>query len=156
MSKTWRAVVGIFFIFVLGWVGGALTTAIVMHHKALVLLRGGPQAVMTLLERRTTHNLGLNASQQQQVHAAFMENLQQRLELQRQVQPQVKALNYRTLQEIDAVLTPDEQEQFQKNLAQFKERFGRNPFNNTETNASTAPTPPVNTGSGTNAPAASQ
>ena len=33
------------------------------------------------------------------------------------------------LQEIDALLTPDQQQRFSDNLVLFKDRFGRNPFN---------------------------
>jgi hypothetical protein len=75
------------------------------------------------------------------------------MELQKQVQPQVKAVNRQTLQEIDALLTPDQQQRFHDNLVLFKEHFGRNPFS---VGPAVSPTPtagPETAGSATNVPA---
>ena len=51
------------------------------------------------------------------------------LELQRQIQPQIRTVNAQTLQQLDALLTPEQQQKFHDNLIVFKNRFGRNPFN---------------------------
>jgi uncharacterized SAM-binding protein YcdF (DUF218 family) len=160
MNSTWKAAIGVILIFVLGWFGGALTTMVIARHKALALLQHGPEAIAIVLERQTTRNLGLNDDQKTHLHALFVENLRQRMELQKQVQPQVKAVNRQTLQEIDAILTPDQQQRFHDNLVLFKDRFGRNPFNvgaddkSTQT-ATPAPATPA-TNSGTSQPPATQ
>jgi len=138
MNPTWKAALGVILIFILGWFGGALTTIVVAQHKALVLLQRGPEATATLLERQTTRNLSLDDNQRKRLHALFVENLRQRMELQKQIQPQVKALNGQTMQEINALLTPDQQQRFHDNLVRFKQRFGRNPFNPNAEN----PSPP--------------
>jgi len=153
MNPTWKAALGIILIFILGWFGGALTTLVIARHKALALIQRNPEALAIVLERQTTRNLGLNDDQKTHLHTLIVENLKQRMELQKQIQPQVKTVNRQTLQEIDALLTPDQQQRFQDNLVLFKERFGRNPFN-VGADYKPAPTaPPENVGASTNAPA---
>jgi hypothetical protein len=156
MNSTWKAVIGIVLVFILGWFGGALTTIIIARHKALAIAQHGPEAIAIMLERQTTRNLGLNDDQKKQLHALMMDNVKQRLELQKQIQPQVRSINQQTLQQIDALLTPDQQEHFRENLVLFKDRFGRNPFNvgPEGSGAPHAETPSL--GSSTNAPAESK
>jgi hypothetical protein len=152
MNSTWNAALGIILVFILGWFGGALTTLVIARHKALAMIQRNPEALAIVLERQTTHNLGLSEDQKTQLHSLFVENLKQRMELQKQVQPQVRAVNRQTLQEINALLTPDQQQRFDDNLVLFKERFGRNPFN---TGPGVNPTPtagPETAGSATNVP----
>ncbi|HEV3272407.1 MAG TPA: hypothetical protein VGZ93_09525 [Candidatus Methylacidiphilales bacterium] len=156
MNATWKAAAGVILIFILGWFGGALTTLVIARHKALALIQmtqHNPEALAIVLERQTTHGLGLNEDQKKKLHALFVENLNQRMELQKQVQPQVKAANRETLQEIDAVLTPDQQQHFHENLVLFKERYGRNPFNTGGEAKADAPAAPESVGAGTNTPA---
>jgi hypothetical protein len=153
MSPTWKAVLGVVLVFILGWFGGALTTIVIARHKALAVIQGGPEALAIVLERRTTRDLGLNEDQKKQIHALFVDYIRQRLDLQKQIQPQVKVVNHETLQEINAVLTPDQQEHFHDNLVLFKERFGRNPFNITAAEKAAPEVAPANVGLGTNAPA---
>ncbi len=129
MSPTWKAAIGVILVFILGWFGGALTTLVIARHKALALAQHGPEALAIVLERQTTRNLRLNDTQKTQLHSLIVQNLQERMELQKQIQPQVKSANRQTLQQIDSLLTPDQQQRFHDNLVLFKERFGRNPFN---------------------------
>jgi hypothetical protein len=153
MNQTWKAVLGIVLIFILGWFGGALTTIAIARHRALNLIQHGPEALAIVLERQTTRDLGLTDDQKTHLHTLFVENLKQRMEFQKQIQPQVRAVNRQTLQEIDALLTPDQQQHFQENLVLFKERFGRNPFNVGGDNAAAQPASTSDVGSTTNAPA---
>ena len=37
MSPTWKAALGVIFIFILGWFGGALTTLIIAHRLSTVV-----------------------------------------------------------------------------------------------------------------------
>jgi len=158
MSPTWKAAIGVILIFILGWFGGALTTLGLTRHKALVLMQRSPEAIAFLLERQTTRNLRLNENQRTQFHSLIFENVRERMELQKQIQPQIMAVNRQTMQDIDALLTPDQQQRFQENLVLFKDRFGRNPFNVGSNDKSAAPTTnlPSDVGAGTNAPAASK
>jgi hypothetical protein len=150
MNPTWKAVIGVILIFILGWFGGAVTTLLIAKHKIQTIQRN-PDALAVVLERQTARNLGLDADKKQQLHGVFVQYIRQRLELQRQIQPQVRALNAQTLQQIDGLLTVDQQQEFHDNLILFKERFGRNPFNvGTEEKPAAIDT----VGAGTNAPPA--
>ena len=128
MNPTWKAVAGVTVIFILGCVIGVLATLVVVKHRAVALQRN-PEALAIVLERQTTRNLGLDADKKQQLHGILLQYVHQRLELQRQIQPQVRAVNAQTLQQINGLLTADQQQKFQDNLILFKARFGRNPFN---------------------------
>ncbi len=128
MNPTWKAVAGVTVIFILGCVMGTLGTLVAVKHRAIALQRN-PEALAIVLERQTAHNLGLDADKKQQLHAVFVQYIRQRLELQKQIQPQVHTVNAQALQQIDGLLTPDQQEKFRENLVLFKARFGRNPFN---------------------------
>jgi hypothetical protein len=153
MNSTWKAAVGVILIFILGWAGGTLTTIAVARHKMLTLAQHGPEAVAIVLERQTTRNLGLNEDQKTKLHALIVENVRQRMEFQKQIQPQVHDVNRQTMQQIDALLTPDQQQRFQDNLVLFKDRFGRNPFNVGPENAASQTSNPPQTGWSTNTPA---
>ena len=128
MNPTWKAVAGVSVIFILGCVMGALTTMVIVKHKAQALQRN-PEALAIVLDRQTARDLGLDADKKQQLHGIFVQYIRQRLELQKQIQPQVRTVNAQTLQQIDGMLTPDQQQKFRENLVLFKARFGRNPFN---------------------------
>jgi hypothetical protein len=129
MNATWKAVVGVILVFILGWFGGALTTLVIAHHRMQVVIQHEPQALARFLEMQATRGLNLDDAKKQQMHEIIVTNIRQRIEMQKQIQPQIHAINAQTLQQIDALLTSDQQERFQENLMTFKQRFGRNPLN---------------------------
>ena len=128
MNPTWKAIAGVTVIFILGCVIGVLGTLVAVKHKALAPQRN-PEALAIVLERQTTRNLGLDPDKKKQLHGVFVQYIRQRLELQKQIQPQVRAVNAQALQAIDGLLSVDQQQKFHDNLLTFKTRFGRNPFN---------------------------
>jgi sensor histidine kinase YesM len=123
MNSKWKAVLGVSLIFVLGFVAGIFCTSIVVWHKAALMLRHPAVALSNAIERRLTAGLNLDPNQKQQIHGYFQENLQQRRELQKQIQPQVQALNQQTYMEINSVLRPDQVQTFQKNVEEFRKRM---------------------------------
>ena len=151
MSPTWKAALGVIVIFILGWFGGALTTLIIARQKLLTLARGDTQTMTSVLVRQTTYGLRLGDNQRVQLRALILENVKQRKELQKQIQPQVWTCNRQTMDAINAVLTPEQRQKFQDNLLLFKAHFGRNPLN-TGPEESASPTQET-VGSATNAPA---
>ena len=148
MNPTWKAALGVIFIFILGWFGGALTTLIIAHHKIIALAPGNPQALTTLLERQTTRGLKLDDGQRAKLHDLLLENVRERKELQKQIQPQVWTYNRQTMDAINAVLTPEQRQKFEDNLLLFKVHFGRNPLNTGPEESA-----PATVGSSTNAAA---
>jgi len=73
-------------------------------------------AMSAMLEQRLTGNLGLDANQKQQVHEYFLENLQKQKELRKEIQPRVQFLNRQTVQQVTAILRPDQSELFHQNI----------------------------------------
>ncbi len=124
MNKTWKAVLGVILIYIFGCFSGMVSTSIFFHHRMLIFLQHPAVALSAALEKRLTGNLGLDADQKEKVHACFEENLQQRKELQKQIQPQVQALNHQTIQEVTAILHPDQTELFQQNIEKVRKHFG--------------------------------
>jgi hypothetical protein len=125
MSSHWKAVIGIFVIYAFGCFSGAICTSIFVHHKILDFLKHPAVAMSAALEKRLTGNLQLNADQQRQVDACFQENLAQRREVQKQVQPQVQALNRKTFDQILAILHPDQTDRFRENVEAFRKRWAK-------------------------------
>jgi hypothetical protein len=124
MNTTWKAVLGVGLIFILGWVTGAVSASLFIRHKAVTMLKDGSPAVATALERRLTRGMALDDSQDKAVYAALLKNLTQRADLQHELQPRVQELNRQTLGEVDAVLKPDQQARFLENYKAFRNRFG--------------------------------
>jgi hypothetical protein len=158
MSATWKAAIGVILVFILGWIGGTVTTIVVARHKAMSLAQAGPEVLAIALERRTTRDLGLTPDQKDQLHAILVTYVRQRQDLQRTTAPQAHIINRQTLQQINALLTPAQQQHFHDNLVLFKQEYGRNPFSvgaderAINANATTS----TEYGSGTNAPPALQ
>lgn len=140
MSATWKAVLGVLAVFIFGWLAGALSASVFIGHRALALYRGGPAVVEQTLEKRLMRGVGLDATQRQQVHGYVMENIDQRIQLQKQLQPQIRMFNRKTLGEIDAVLRPEQAEKFHANLEYFRMHAGRGFFG---PGADDAPGPPA-------------
>jgi hypothetical protein len=148
MNKTWKAVLGVVLIFILGWLAGTLSASLFIRSKILEVVHRSPEETADMLDRRMTRNLDLDQDQRARIHEAFLANVRGRRQLQTQIQPQIRILNRQTLDAIDSVLKPDQRLQFQENLALFKNRFGKNPLNqnvdetSAATNATGAPAPP--------------
>ena len=155
MSKTWKAVLGVILIYVFGCFSGAVSTSIFFHHRMLAVLQHPAVAVSEALEKRLTGNLGLDANQKEQVHAYFLENLQHRQALQKEIQPRVQTLNRLTVQQVTAILRPDQAELFHQNVEKLRKRLGANASNLDTENSSAPqvqPAAPATTSGATNPP----
>jgi hypothetical protein len=152
MTSHWKAVLGVVLIYIFGCFSGAFSISIFYHHKLLAFLDHPGVVLSAALERRLTGNLALDAKQKQQVHEYFLENLQQRKELQKQIQPQVQALNLQTIREVAAILRPDQTELFQLNIDKFRSHLGATAFNPAQANLFSSQVPPsapaTNSGTG--------
>jgi hypothetical protein len=134
MSNQWKAVIGIILIYLFGCFSGWISSSLVHYRQSIRLMQRGPVAMVDLLERRMTFNLNLDENQKKQIHDYFMENLEQRKQALKQIQPEYQAANRQTFQEIVAVLRPDQAQKFRENIDQFRQRFGKGAFNMTPEN----------------------
>ena len=144
MNKTWKAVLGVILIYIFGCFSGVVSTSIYVHHKSIEFLQHPAVSMSAMMEKLLTGNLDFDANQKQQVHAYFLENLQQRKELQKEIQPQVQTLNRQTIQQVRAILRPDQAERFQQNIDKFRKRVEANAANQNTENSS-APQAPTAT-----------
>ncbi len=136
MNKTWKAILGVILIYLFGCLSGAVCTSLFMHHRVLYFLHHPFVAASAAMEKRLTGNLGLDANQKQQVHGYFIENLKHRGELQKEIQPQVQALNRGTVQQIAAILNPDQAKRFHQNIEDFRKRLAAKASNQDAGNSS--------------------
>jgi len=125
MTSSWKAVLGVILIFILGFISGIVCSSIFVGHKLAALLRQPSLVAEAALEKRLTRNLNLDENQKTQIHGYFLENLQSRREFNKQIQPEVRAANIETFQKIRTVLRPDQQELFRKNLEEMHNRFSK-------------------------------
>jgi hypothetical protein len=125
MNATWKAVLGIVLIFVIGCICGALTASLVIGHRAAMIAQAGPPTWAKLIEPRLTRGMDIDDTQKQQIYDALVKNLQARVSLRKELAPRVQELNKQTLAEIDAVLKPDQQQKFLDNYSQFRARGGK-------------------------------
>lgn len=151
MSKYWKATLGVILIFIFGFLSGIAGSSIYVHHKLTTFLQHPTVTLCAALEKHMTRHLDLDAKQKQQIHDYFMENLEQRKQLQKQIQPQVQMLNLQTFQKIRTVLRPDQAERFRQNIEVFRKRLGKFASNPYEED-SIAPTSAPSTNSGVATP----
>jgi hypothetical protein len=124
MMRDWKSTLAVMLVFALGCAAGVLVAFIVMRqHVTSVLQRDSP-AYEQILERRLTRGLDLDESQRERFHEALTANIEARKSLQKQIQPQVQALNIQTRRELRSILKPEQFAIFRRNLEDFRRRFG--------------------------------
>ena len=158
MKSHWKAVLGVILIYIFGCFSGGVSTSIFFHHKMLDFLKHPAVAMLAVQEKRLTGNLGLDDNQKRQVHEYFLENLQQRREVQKQIQPQIQMVNRQTMQQVTAILRPDQAQLFHQNIEKFNKRLAASVFNQNTKDPPPFDAQPVapTTNSGTANPPATQ
>jgi hypothetical protein len=122
--RDWKSMLGVVLVFVLGCLAGVFVSLAFVHHRVDRMLQRGSPAYEQMLEWHLSHGLHLNSDQRERFHETFVTNIEERKKIQAQLQPQIRALNNQTHQEIKAILTPEQMQQFRHNLAEFRRRFG--------------------------------
>jgi hypothetical protein len=141
MTGHWKASLGVLLVFILGCLSGMLVSSVYFSHRTTVFFQRGSAAYVDLAENCLTRNLNLDATQKQQIHQYFLENLAERKQLQSQIQPAMQMVNHHTFGEIRSILRPDQMIVFRENLTDFRKRIVRNGGN---------PPPGPNTGAANN------
>lgn len=155
MNKTWKVALGVVLIFLLGWISGVICASIVIHHRVIAAFTHGPEGLADAVQRPLARGLDLDADQRQKFHDALAAYFRDRLALQKQLQPQIAALNQQALQQFNAFLNHDQQQRFQQNVDRLRQRTGRTVFAamNDETTAAATNSAPASPppAAGTNA-----
>jgi Spy/CpxP family protein refolding chaperone len=116
----WQIRLAVLTIFVVGFVAGALATN---FYSA----RRGPSSSQNIHGRfdRIFDRLNLAPDQKDQVKAIFDDARAQLAEVRKQSEPKFREVRKQTDERLQTVLTPEQWEQFQKMMAESKERRPR-------------------------------
>jgi hypothetical protein len=124
MLRDWKSTLAVMLVFALGVAAGLFLGFIVMHQHVNAALRHDSPAYEQLLERRLSRNLHLDDGQRERFHQALMTNIEQRKQLQLQLQPQMQTLNQETRRELRSILNAQQLAIFRQNMEDFRRRFG--------------------------------
>ncbi|HXI84238.1 MAG TPA: hypothetical protein VNL17_09125 [Verrucomicrobiae bacterium] len=121
--KNWKAIVGVIVVFVLGGLAGSITTIAVVRHR---LVHGhGDQMMADMIVRRLSWELRLDRDQRVQLRTIVAEGQQEMKVVRKQIQPQVEDILTRSEAKVRVVLRPDQQEKFDKLIAERKARWAQ-------------------------------
>ena len=121
--KNWKAIVGVIAIFVLGGLAGSITTIGVVRHR---LVHGhGSQMMANLIVRRLSWELRLDREQRSQLRVIVAEGQTEMKGIRKQIQPQVEDVLTRSEAKLRVLLRPDQQEKFDKLIAERKARWAQ-------------------------------
>jgi len=121
--KNWKAIVGVIAIFVLGGLAGSITTIGVVRHR---LVHGhGSQMMANLIVRRLSWELRLDREQRSQLRVIVAEGQTEMKAVHKQIQPQVEDVLTRSEAKLRVLLRPDQQEKFDKLIAERKARWAQ-------------------------------
>jgi hypothetical protein len=124
MMRDWKSTLAVMLVFALGCVAGVFVAFIVMRQHVAALLQRDSPAYEQLLEHRLSRGLDLDATQRERFHNALISNIEARKSLQKELQPQVQALNLQIRQELRSILTPEQLVIFRRNMEDFRRRIG--------------------------------
>lgn len=114
--KTFKLIFILALVFFAGAVTGVVVTRAVVRHtirEAVV----HPERVQSVIERRLAWRLRLDNDQRAKLHDILSDTHGQLTDLRRQYRPQVVSILRNTDSQITALLTPEQQERYEK----FKE-----------------------------------
>jgi hypothetical protein len=121
--KSWKAIVGVIAIFILGGLAGSFTTIAIVRHR---LVHGhGSQMMADLTVRRLSWELRLDRDQRAQLRVIVSEGQQEMKPVRRQIQPQIEDILTRSEAKVRALLRPGQQEKFDKLVAERKARWAQ-------------------------------
>ena len=119
--KNWKAILGVIVIFVLGGLAGSITTIGLVRHR---LVHGhGSQMIQDLIVRRLSWDLRLDRDQREQLRVIVAQGHEDMKVIRKQIQPQVEDLLTRSEAKLRVLLRPDQQEKFDKLIAERKAQW---------------------------------
>jgi hypothetical protein len=121
--KNWKAIIGVIAIFILGGLAGSITTIGLVRHR---LVHGhGSQMFQDLIVRRLSWELRLDRDQRTQLRVIVAEGQGEMKVIRKQIQPQVEDLLTRSEAKVRVLLRPDQQEKFDKLIAERKAQWAQ-------------------------------
>jgi len=121
--KNWKAIVGVIAVFVLGGLAGSITTIGMVRHR--IVHGHGSEMMADLIVRRLSWELRLDRAQRAQLRDIVAEGQQEMKVVRKQIQPQVEDILTRSEAKVRVLLRPDQQEKFDKLIAERKARWAQ-------------------------------
>ena len=118
--KKFKAIAGIVLVFLLGAAGGALVTHMICTARFEHFISGGHRMREEVIVKRLTRELDLDGSQQEQVKVIMHDIHEGIRQVRSRMSPQIETLLNEGQVRIKAVLRPDQQEKFDKIIAEWK------------------------------------
>lgn len=120
--KNTKALIGIILIFSLGVAGGVIGTHIFYKSRIEKFMSGERGGREEFIVQRLTGKLGLDSGQIEQVRTIMRETHSEIKLIRRQSRPQVEAVIEKSQERIKKLLRSDQQEKFDKIIAERKAR----------------------------------
>ena len=109
--KQFKPLLLLVLVFFTGFVGGVVTTRAVVRHFVLHAVRD-PDFMRTVVEKRLTRRLRLNAEQRSKLHGVLLQTQGELKTLRLEFQPRFVTIIDHSQTEIDALLMPDQRARF--------------------------------------------
>jgi len=120
--KTFKLIALITLIFAAGFAAGIVATRIAVRHFIQRAI-AQPELVRERIERGLDRRLGLNAEQQKQLHEILLDAHTQLISLRQQYQPQFAGIISNAQEKVSAILTPEQEKQFERYRDEHREIF---------------------------------
>ncbi len=120
--KTWKIVLGVVLVFVLGMCAGALVTHRIYHKKIRELV-ANPPAVRHFMVRTMSRQLHLTPAQQVEVDNAIRDAQREFQAVRKQVQPQIQDILHRAEDRIRQQLDASQRARFDAFVERQEKRW---------------------------------
>ncbi|HTG82037.1 MAG TPA: hypothetical protein VL949_08860 [Geobacteraceae bacterium] len=123
--KSIRPAMGIVMVFILGILCGTLATHLYYKYRIESIISGRvptrEEAIVSRLDRR----LHLDGRQLEQVRAIIHETRKEIMAIREQLRPQTEAAIEKAQARVRTILTPEQQKEYAKMIAERKERMSK-------------------------------
>jgi hypothetical protein len=112
MNSKWKAALALITVFAAGAVFGIVGTRMVVRYTVQQIL-ANPQLVQQRVELNLARRLRLDPMQRRRLNQVLMQSQQQLQQLRMETQPRFVGIVSNAETQVDALLTPEQQRQFQ-------------------------------------------
>ncbi len=122
--KNWKVILGVVAVFLLGALAGGLLVGGLVAKRVHRMAHGGAAFTAEEITHHMGRRLRLDPVQRDRVLVIVRETQQQLQRVRKQCEPQVWAVIDSGIERVRPVLRPDQQEQFDKLVADRKAKWG--------------------------------
>ncbi|HUV37267.1 MAG TPA: hypothetical protein VMX58_10050 [Patescibacteria group bacterium] len=125
--KRWRSWLGVVSVFLIGVIIGGLVTVTLMRRHVIRMTRFGPPRFEEIFLDRMTRNLDLTDEQRAEITTLVREYDPRFREIMHASRDEVRNLEEQLVEQIKELLTPEQAEEFEKNIERMHRRFQDRP-----------------------------